>query len=137
MASLKVVTTIPDTFASALAGRSLLTVATTAADGAPQSSPVWFIWDDETFKFVVDNGGKKARDIQRDPRISVSLFDLNSPINYIEVRGKATVAIDRDNAIADQLARKYLSIERQPWTTAENAFLVVTVHPERTIVQVE
>ncbi len=46
-------------------------IATTRKDGRPHSIPVWGLWLDETLYF--SNGALTARNLQRDPRISVHL----------------------------------------------------------------
>ena len=46
-------------------------VSTTRKDGRPHSIPVWGIWLDETLYF--SNGALTARNVGRDPRVSVHL----------------------------------------------------------------
>jgi pyridoxamine 5'-phosphate oxidase-like protein len=46
-------------------------VSTTRKDGRPHSIPVWGIWLDDTLYF--SNGAQTARNLARDPRVSVHL----------------------------------------------------------------
>ena len=46
-------------------------ISTTRKDGRPHSIPVWGVWLDETLYF--SNGAVTARNLARDPRVSVHL----------------------------------------------------------------
>ena len=52
-------------------GSYIYWVSTTRKDGRPHSIPVWGIWLDETLYF--SNGALTARNLTRDPRVSVNL----------------------------------------------------------------
>lgn len=50
----------------------------------------------------------KAKDMQRDPRVSLSVVDLNNPYRMAAVQGRViTMRPDPDNAVIDALAHKY------------------------------
>ncbi|MER7517752.1 hypothetical protein [Streptomyces sp. NPDC126499] len=44
---------------------------------------------------------------ERDPRVSLTVYDRADPLRYLEVRGTATVAEDVDRKLAVQLAEQY------------------------------
>ncbi|MEV5720294.1 PPOX class F420-dependent oxidoreductase [Amycolatopsis mediterranei] len=90
-----------------LDGRNYPVVATTNADGSPQSSVVWAKRDEDTVLFVTVQGRRKERNIRRDPRVSLSVFDLADPENYVEIRGRAEVTVEGGAELNDELARKY------------------------------
>ncbi|MBE1500373.1 PPOX class probable F420-dependent enzyme [Amycolatopsis lexingtonensis] len=90
-----------------LDGRNYPVVATTNADGSPQSSVVWARRDGDTVLFVTVRGRRKERNIRRDPRVSLSVFDLADPENYVEIRGRAEVTAEGGPELNDELARKY------------------------------
>jgi PPOX class probable F420-dependent enzyme len=50
-------------------------LATNRRDGAPQLSPVWFLWTGAHFVISVGVGTAKAANIRRDPRISLCIDD--------------------------------------------------------------
>src|SRR2546427_8323079 len=52
-------------------------LATIGPDGAPQSSPMWFLWDGEYIKFTHTTTRKKYQNIRRDPRVAVSITDAD------------------------------------------------------------
>jgi len=90
-----------------LDGTNYPVVATTNADGSPQSSVVWAKRDGDTVVFVTVQGRRKERNIRRDPRVSLSVFDLADPENYVEIRGRAEVTVEGGRELNDELARKY------------------------------
>jgi len=54
-----------------LQSKQFARLATIGPDGAPQSSPMWFLWDGEYIKFTHTTTRKKYQNIRRDPRVSV------------------------------------------------------------------
>jgi PPOX class probable F420-dependent enzyme len=63
-----------------LDGRNFATVATLNPDGWPQSSVVWVLRSGDTVLFSTTKGRQKARNLARDPRVSVSIFDIENPV---------------------------------------------------------
>lgn len=70
-------------------------LASTGPWGEPQSTPVWFDWDGEHLLIAVGPDSQKFRNLQRDPRLSVSIIDPANPGRYLEVRGQVA-SIDPD-----------------------------------------
>jgi PPOX class probable F420-dependent enzyme len=112
-----------------LDGRNYPVVATTNADGSPQSSVVWARRDGDTVVFATVQGRRKERNIQRDPRVSVSVFDLADPESYVEIRGRAEVTVEGGRELIDELARKYLGKDF-PAEPPEVVRVLVRVIPE-------
>lgn len=82
-------------------------LATINADGSPQTSAVWVDRDGEELVISSARGRRKDRNIQRDPRVSLSVFDRNDPEQYAEIRGLATVTEDAGRALAVRMGEKY------------------------------
>ncbi|HEY3471799.1 MAG TPA: PPOX class F420-dependent oxidoreductase [Amycolatopsis sp.] len=112
-----------------LDGRNYPVVATTNADGSPQSSVVWARRDGDTVVFATVQGRRKERNIRRDPRVSVSVFDLADPENYVEIRGRAEVTVEGGRELIDELSRKYVGTDF-PAEPPEVVRVFVRVVPE-------
>lgn len=54
-------------------------VATVRPDGRPHLAPVWFVAEGKALYFVTDPKSVKARNLQRNPRVAVSLEDGDAP----------------------------------------------------------
>ena len=81
---------IPESHRDLLDKPVLAHVATIGPQGEPQNNPVWFIWDDDRFWMSIGPTGQKARNLERDPRIAISMADPDNPIHYLELRGHVT-----------------------------------------------
>ena len=82
-------------------------LATINADGSPQTSVVWVGAEGDDLVISSAQGRRKERNIQRDPRVSLSIYDAEDPDTYAEIRGDATVTEDTGRALAVRLAEKY------------------------------
>ena len=55
-----------------LAGRHIWWLATTRADGSPHLIPIWAVWLGDGAAFSTDEKSLKARNIAREPRVSIT-----------------------------------------------------------------
>ena len=90
-----------------LDGRHYAVLATLNPDGGPQTSAMWVgrEGDDVLFSTVV--GRRKHRNLELDPRASVSVIDADDPENYVELRGRVTIEDDVGRAFDTRLSWKY------------------------------
>ena len=72
-----------------LGTKALAHFVTLMADGSPQSTPVWIDVDDEGYVLVNTAPGRtKDRNVLQDPRVALSVTDLEDPYRWIAVRGR-------------------------------------------------
>ncbi|MFC7218824.1 PPOX class F420-dependent oxidoreductase [Streptomyces polyrhachis] len=83
-------------------------LSTLNPDGGPQSSVVWVSRDGGELLVSTEQGRRKERNMLRDPRVSVTVFDLADPQLYVEIRGTATVTEDTGRAVAVRIAEEYI-----------------------------
>jgi PPOX class probable F420-dependent enzyme len=76
-------------------------------DGSPQTSLVWIGLDGDDVVISTAAGRRKERNIQRDPRVSLSVWDRADPELYAELRGLAAVHPDPGRELAVRLGEKY------------------------------
>ena len=50
-------------------------LTTVRADGQAQSSPVWFLWDGQTFLLYSQPGAQKVRNLAANPKVALHLDD--------------------------------------------------------------
>ncbi|MGK5629991.1 PPOX class F420-dependent oxidoreductase [Streptomyces sp. URMC 123] len=99
--------TLNDASRAILDGTNFATLATLNPDGSPQTSVVWVKRDGNDLLFSTVIGRKKERNLRRDPRVSVSVFDLAQPYQYVEVRGSVTISEEGGRELINELSRKY------------------------------
>jgi PPOX class probable F420-dependent enzyme len=110
--------------------KSFATVATLDSDGGPHTSVVWVARDGDAVVFSTLANRRKARNLARDPRISLTVYVPENPYESVDIRGTAELIEDPDKALPRTLARKYLG---QDWADepADLRRLIVRVTPER------
>jgi PPOX class probable F420-dependent enzyme len=83
-------------------------LATLRRDGSPRNWVVWCAVEGEHILIGTDTRSLKAQDMQRDPRVALSVVDLDNPYRMAAVQGRViALRNDADNAVMDQIARKY------------------------------
>ncbi|MFI9557878.1 PPOX class F420-dependent oxidoreductase [Nonomuraea endophytica] len=100
-------TQLTDTARKILDAPNIGVLATLNPDGSPQTSVVWVGTDGDDVVISSESGRRKVRNLERDPRASLSVFDLADPDLYVEVRGLTTVSEDEGRRLAVELAEKY------------------------------
>jgi PPOX class probable F420-dependent enzyme len=113
-----------------LDGRNFATVATLDRDGAPQTSVVWFMRDGDTLVFSTTAGRQKARNLARDRRVSLTVFDIENPYHSVDIRGTVELVEDREKSLPRKLSQKYLD-EDPPPEPEEMLRLIVRVTPQK------
>jgi len=106
-------------------------VATINRDGSPQVSPVWIELDGNYLVINSEMKRRKVRNIQRDPRVAVSIQNAEKPYEYIEIRGKAVEVTDEGGFEGiDRLGKKYLGVDKYPNNRPGDVRVVIRIEPE-------
>ncbi|MFF1557943.1 PPOX class F420-dependent oxidoreductase [Streptomyces sp. NPDC058279] len=101
-------------------------------DGGPQSSVVWVTRDGDELLVSTEQGRRKERNIVRDARVGLTVFDLTNPFLYAEIRGTASVTEDTGRAIAVRIAEEYMGPgagREYADAPAENVRVVLRITP--------
>jgi PPOX class probable F420-dependent enzyme len=122
--------TFNDAVRRLLDGRNFAMVATLGPDGQPHSSVVWIDRDGDAVVFSVTADKQKARNLARDPRVSVSVFDLENPYQSVEIRGTAELVEDPEKSLPQRLSQKYLG-QPPPPEPADTVRLVARITPSK------
>jgi PPOX class probable F420-dependent enzyme len=72
----------------------ILWLTTVRADGQPQSSPVWFLWDGEALLVFSQPDAQKLRNLAGNPRVAVHLESDGTGDEVLTIDG--TAAVDPD-----------------------------------------
>ena len=124
--------TIPASHIDILNGKNLAHVATLMPDGSPQSTPVWVDYDGEFVIFNTADGRQKARNLDRDARVAVSIHDSANPYRYIQVRGVVTAkSFEGADAHIDKLAKKYMGVDRYPMHDPNQKRVIYKLRPSK------
>jgi PPOX class probable F420-dependent enzyme len=88
-------------------GPNFAALATINPDGSPQTSVMWVGLDGDDLVFSTVAGRRKVRNMERDPRVSVTIIDHADPYNYAEIQGVATLEPEGGVELDDKLSWKY------------------------------
>ena len=107
-------------------------IATIGADGAPQVTPVWLDSDGSHVRFNTARGRVKDKNLQRNPRVAISIQDPDNPYRYLQIRGRVTEMTEKgaDEHI-DALAKKYLGKDKYPFRQPGEVRVIVKVTPDK------
>jgi PPOX class probable F420-dependent enzyme len=94
-------------------GRNLATVVTLMPDGQPQALLTWVDTDGEHILVNTEPQRQRARNVRRDPRITVLIHSADNPWDWAEVRGTVvdTETGDQARKHIDELSHKYVGTE--------------------------
>jgi PPOX class probable F420-dependent enzyme len=106
------VTGIPESHRDLLDAQ-FATLATLAADGAPQLTEVWFLYEGGEVRLSLNTARVKTKNLIARPQCSLFILDLANPYRYMDLRGRARVEPDDDYAFADRVGAKYDSDLRE------------------------
>ncbi|QJU53359.1 TIGR03618 family F420-dependent PPOX class oxidoreductase [Herbiconiux sp. KACC 21604] len=84
-------------------------LATLLPDGAPHSVPVWVGVEGESLAVFMIADSRKDKNLQRDPRVAISVTNPENPLDMASVRGVATRRVVGAEAmeIVDRIAVAY------------------------------
>ena len=123
--------------ARALISRPVLaSLATLNPDGSPQITPLWVDLDGDDVVFNTAQGRKKARNLERDARVAVTVIDPDDQYNVVAFQGTVTeVTADGADAHIDALAKKYLGVDSYPMRREGEVLIRVTVRTDHIAMQ--
>jgi PPOX class probable F420-dependent enzyme len=107
-----VTVTLPAVAREMLDGPHTAILATTNADGRPQSSVIFVKRDGDEVVFTTIKGRLKTRNMERDPR--VSLLVLVHTAAYVEMRGTVTITDDPGKVLLREMYDRYMDGARPP-----------------------
>jgi PPOX class probable F420-dependent enzyme len=90
-------------------GTNLATVVTLQPGGQPQALPTWIDTDGEHLLVNTEPQRQKARNVRRDPRVTVLIQSSENAWDWAEVRGRVveTIGEPRAREHIDELANRY------------------------------
>jgi PPOX class probable F420-dependent enzyme len=111
-------------------------LTTVRADGQAQASPVWFLWDGETFLLYSQPDAQKVRNLGANPKVALHLGDDGNGGDVVSVEGTATVEPDtpRADRVDGYLDKYQVAIEAlgyEPGPFARTYSLAIRVRPTR------
>jgi PPOX class probable F420-dependent enzyme len=123
--------TIDGTAEDLLNGKNFCHVATLRADGTIHGVPVWVDIQDGQPVLNTAEGRAWPRNLERDPRVTLTVQNMENPYQYLEIRGRAAKP-EREGADAhiDAMAKKYMGVDEYPLRQPGEQRIIIRVEPE-------
>ena len=115
-------------------GKNFAFLATLMREGTPHVTPTWVDIDKSNNTILINTakGRIKHKNISRDPRVGVSVFDFSNPYHMVSVRGKVIEQINGKEADdhIDKMAKKYMGKDKYPGRAPGEERLLLRIKPQ-------
>jgi PPOX class probable F420-dependent enzyme len=114
-----------------LKAKNFCNVATLRQDGSVHAVPVWVDVQDGYPVLNSAEGRAWPRNLERDPRVTLTVQNMENPYEYILIRGRVS---ERTHEGADEhidaMAKKYLGQDSYPFRQPGEQRVLIRVQPE-------
>ncbi|MGH2725108.1 MAG: TIGR03667 family PPOX class F420-dependent oxidoreductase [Actinomycetota bacterium] len=119
-----------------LRGEIAVWLVTVSPQGQPQATPVWFLWDGETFLIYSQRGKPKLDNLAANPHVSLHLDGDRRGYDVVTVEGRAAVGADAPPAdqvpeYVDKYRQEISALDWTPRSFAEDYSVPIRVTPTR------
>lgn len=120
---------IPPAVDAFLRGANPAVVATVRRDGSPHTAATWYDWEDGRILLNMDDTRLRLSFMRRDPRVSVTVIDLEDWYRHITLTGRV-VDLHPDEGLRDidRLAVRYTGA---PYTNRTSPRTTAWIEVER------
>lgn len=111
-------------------GKNFAAMTTLMPDGQPQTQIMWVHATEDHLIINTETGRQKFRNVERDPRVTVTVFDDANAYAYVEARGRVVATQDGEPAAAniDELSQKY---QGTPYPAPKDARVILTIEVDK------
>jgi PPOX class probable F420-dependent enzyme len=114
-----------------LQGKNFCHVATLRPDGSVHGVPVWVDVQDGKVVLNTAQGRAWPRNLERDPRVTLTVQNMENPYEYLAIRGRAEAPItDGADAHIDAMAKKYMGVDEYPMRQPGEQRIIIRVEPD-------
>jgi PPOX class probable F420-dependent enzyme len=105
-------------------------VATFNASGSIHQTMIWISAEDGAVAVNSAVGRLWPTNLERDPRVSVLVFESGNPYNFVEIRGTATGATEGADEHINALAKKYIGQDEYPYRQPGEQRIKFVIQPD-------
>ena len=124
---------VPESHRSLLEQPLTAVLTTVGASGVPQSSAVWYSWEDDRLLISTKRWAVKFRNLTARPLAGFIVVDPTNEFRYIEVRSTVTTGEDPGLSIRDRIRAKH-GIDASAPDPAAADRVVVTLTPVHVVI---
>ena len=116
-------------------GQNFGALTTLLPGGHPQTQVMWVDANERQLLINTEVHRQKFRNVERDPRVTVTIWDAEDPYRFVEVRGEVVEKVKGQEAREhiDELSHKYRGKPYQ--TQIQSERVVLRIAPSRQVVR--
>jgi PPOX class probable F420-dependent enzyme len=116
-------------------GQNFAALTTLLPGGQPQTQVMWVDADSEHLLVNTEVHRQKFRNVERDPRVTLMIWDKEDPYRFVEVRGEVVEKVRGPEARKhiDELSQKYRGRPYQ--TPIRSERVVLRIAPLRQVIR--
>ncbi|MDE0462705.1 MAG: PPOX class F420-dependent oxidoreductase [Caldilineaceae bacterium] len=114
-------------------------LATNGRSGAPQLTPVWYVYEDGVLYVSAQTRTVKVKNLRRDPTVTICVDGGRGDARYVALYGKAELIEpgERQRDLRWRIVRHYYADEAEAAhyyeTVKDTVGVIVTLRPERIV----
>ena len=115
-----------------LEGKNFASFVTLLSDGSPHAAPTWIDHEGDIILVNTALGRLKEKNVRKDPRVAISIYDNENPYHMAAIRGKV-IEITTEGAEdhVDKLAKRYIGMEKYPRRSADEKRVLIKIQAEK------
>jgi PPOX class probable F420-dependent enzyme len=131
--SQKIEVEIPGQYHPFLEAHFLAMLTTLRPDGMLSTNPIGYVWDGRHIRVSTLKSRMKYKNILRDDRICFCVQSPTNPMDYLEVRGHATVEDDPDRSFFREQFMRGMGGEEPPadLDPPDAERVIIVIHPKQ------
>ena len=116
-------------------GKNFAALSTLLPGGHPQTQVMWVDADDEYLLINTEVHRQKFKNVERDPRVTITIWEREDPYRFVEVRGEVVGKVKGPTARdhIDKLSHKYHG--RPYGTKVRSERIILRIAPLRQVVR--
>jgi PPOX class probable F420-dependent enzyme len=117
-------------------GQNFAALTTLLPGGHPQTQVMWVDVNEQHLLINTEVHRQKFRNVERDPRVTVTIWDKDDPYRFVEVRGEVVEKVKGTEAREhiDELSHKYRGEPYQ--TPIRSQRVVLRIAPLRQVIRI-
>jgi PPOX class probable F420-dependent enzyme len=113
-------------------GKNFANVATLMPDGSPQVHPVWIDREGDIVVLNTARSRQRTRNLKRDPRVAICLYDQDNPYSNVSIRGRAIEITEKGaEEHIDKMNMKYRGTPKYAYHNANDPRVLIRVEANR------
>ena len=105
-------------------------ISTLNEDGSILDTVVWISAENGAVAVNSAKGRKWPANLDRDPRVTVLVYEGNNPYNYVEIRGRASATTDGADEHINALTKKYMGQDEYPFRQPGEERVKFVIQPD-------